>query len=100
MNTHELPRLLSDHYLEITYQGRIRDKADVLRAPATRALRHTQQLADEQVRLRGPTGIVTGRGVLLDIEQRRIAAWRFTDVFARRDGLWKAVSSQETVERR
>lgn len=95
-----LRRLLSDHYIDITYQGGMRDKADVLRARATLGPRYTQRLADEQVRLYGQTGIVTGRGVLFDIGRRRIAAWRFTDVFVRRGGVWKAVSSQETLVRR
>ena len=91
-----LSRILSDDYLDINYRGMVRDKADALHAPNLRIKAYTQKLNQERVRVYGNTAIVTGRGLLTT--SKRHYAWRFTDVFVRRDGRWRAVSSQETPE--
>lgn len=92
--------ILGDDYVDINYEGTVRDRADVLRAPNVRLKHYTQKLSDEKVRIYGNAAVVTGRGVLEDAGHVDVAAWRFTDVFVRRDGTWKAVSSQETLERK
>ena len=91
-----LSRILSGDYLDINYQGMIRDKADALYAPNLRVKAYTQRLSQERVRVYGNTAIVTGRGLLTTGKRRY--AWRFTDVFVKRDGQWRAVSSQETPQ--
>jgi ketosteroid isomerase-like protein len=46
------------------------------------------------IRLFGDTAVVTGRSVLqLRAEKPMTVRLRFTDVFVRRDGVWKAVAS-------
>jgi hypothetical protein len=98
-NVRFLRRLLSDPCIAITAQGRMRETAGGLRAAATRGPWYPRWLEDERAWLYGHTGIVTGRGIRFDIDRRRIAAWRNTDVFVRR-GVRKAVSSQATLLRR
>ena len=94
-----LRQILADDYIDINYQGAVRDKTDALKAPNLKMQHYAQHLNDEKVRLYGNMAIVTGRGVLTQDDGTEIAAWRFTDVFARSGGIWRAVSSQETMER-
>lgn len=94
-----LNRILADDYIDINYEGVVRNKADALKAPNLKAKQYTQRLSDEKVRLYGNTAVVTGRGVLTKTGGVEIAAWRFTDVFIKRGGAWCAVSSEETAER-
>jgi len=95
-----LKRVLARDYVDIDYQGMVRDRADMLAAPNVRRRNTTQQLRDERVRLFGDTAILTGRGELEDTARRHVVAtWRFTDVFVRQRGAWRAVSSQETIVR-
>lgn len=91
-----LKRVLSDDYVDINYQGKVRSKADALHAPNVHVKRASQTLSEEKVRVYGVTAVVTGRGQMNVGKQRY--AWRFTDVFAKRNGQWRAVSSQETPE--
>ena len=88
-----LKRILSPDYLDINYLGRVRHRAQALRA-ANVSGAHRQTLSEERVRFYGNTAIVTGRGELTSHGHRY--AWRFTDVFVARSGHWRAVSSQET----
>jgi ketosteroid isomerase-like protein len=93
-----LQRILSDDYVDISYKGALRHKADALRAPAVDLKKYVEQIGEEQVRLFGNTAIVTGRGILRDRKGKRVGAWRFTDVFLEIGGKWQAVSSEETAE--
>ena len=95
-----LGRILADDYIDIDYAGSVRDKRDALKTPNLKTHHYAQRLSDEKVRLYGNTAVVTGRGALTKTGGVEIAAWRFTDVFVRSDGVWRAVSSQETLERR
>lgn len=97
-NVAVLSRILADGYIDIDYRGAVRDKADALKAPNLKTKQYVQKLSDEKVRLYGDAAIVTGRGVLTKTDGTEVAAWRFTDVFVKRGGAWRAVSSQETVE--
>jgi hypothetical protein len=91
-----LRRILSESYIDINYKGVVRHKADALRAPNVRARGYEQRLGEERVRLFGDTAIVTGRGELRNSRSQLLGVWRFTDVFVRRGGGWRVVSSQET----
>jgi ketosteroid isomerase-like protein len=93
-----LRRVLSDDYVDISYKGIVRHKADALRAPALDVKRYVQRIDDEQIRLFGNAAIVTGHGVLRDQSGKRVGAWRFTDVFVKEGDGWQAVSSEETAE--
>ncbi|MDE2235035.1 MAG: nuclear transport factor 2 family protein [Gammaproteobacteria bacterium] len=92
-----LQHILAIDYLDINYRGELRDRSDTLRVPNLRMRHLTQSLSDEKVRVYADTAVVTGRGTLTDGGHMH-AAWRFTDVFVKHRGVWRAVSSQETVE--
>ncbi len=94
-DTTVLDQLLAADFVEITYDGRIRHKADVLRgrvAPGT-----VQTLSDLRVRFFGTTAIVTGLNTAANNQHGWTARLRFTDVFIRDRAGWHAVSAQETL---
>jgi hypothetical protein len=93
-----LDKILSNDYIDINYKGMLRDKVDALRAANLKLSQYTQKLSQQKVRIYGDTAVVTGRGELLASDHSFYAVWRFTDVFVKQDGTWRAVSSQETVE--
>lgn len=92
-----LKRILSDKYIDISYKGIIRTRADALSAPNIKMKRYTQRLDNEKVRIFGDAAVITGLGTLETVDHHRIAQWRFTDIFVKQGGIWRAVSSQETV---
>ncbi|MGH8397685.1 MAG: nuclear transport factor 2 family protein [Gammaproteobacteria bacterium] len=92
-----LQRILGGDYLDINYQGKLRNRADALLAPNLHMRHVTQTLSEEKVRVYSDTAVVTGRGTLSAGGHER-ATWRFTDVFVKQAGEWRAVSSQETAE--
>lgn len=91
--------LLADDWTSISYRGERWTKARVLaifdgaRPPMTKT-----EIDVDNVRVVGDVAIVTGRSVAegrvdgrdISIEQR------YTDVYVRRDGRWRVVSSQGT----
>lgn len=89
-----LKRILSNDYVDINYRGILRHKADALRASNIQTSNYTQKLRQEKVRLYGKTAVVTGCDVLVAGKQSYFA--RYTDVFVEKNGVWRAVSSQET----
>lgn len=92
-----LDRLLAADFVDISYRGQRRTKADVLRAQAAPP-GSRQTVSDLQVRVYGDTGIVTGVNTVT-ITKRAPVRVRFTDVFVRTKDGWRAVSAQETIER-
>jgi ketosteroid isomerase-like protein len=92
-----LDRLLADNFIDISYRGQRRTKADVLDAQAAPP-GSRQTLSDLQVRVYGETGIVTGVNTV-SIGKQAPVRIRFTDVFVRAGNGWRAVSAQETIER-
>jgi ketosteroid isomerase-like protein len=93
-----LERILSDDFVDIAYSGAVRTKANALAAPVAPA-GTTQTLDQMKVRVYGDTAIVTGRNTVAARDGTRRAVVRFTDVFVRQRGIWRAVSAQETLER-
>lgn len=93
-----LERILSDDFVDIAYSGAVRTKADALAAPVA-AAGTTQTLDQMKVRTYGDAAIVTGRNTVAARDGTRRAVVRFTDVFVRQRGIWRAVSAQETLER-
>lgn len=94
-----LNQLLADNFIDVSWQGKLRTKADMLenlKAPKPA----TQTLSDLEVRLFGDAAIVTGLNTIVGKHQARVAKLRFTDVFVRQHNQWHAVSSQETLMQR
>ncbi len=96
-DTAALKKILADDFLDVTFKGTLRDKADHLKA--TLAPVHIQQSLDDlKVRIYGNTGIVTGVDVGTGPDGLTSYRLRFTDVFVKHAGHWQAVSAQETLE--
>ncbi len=91
-----LAKILAPDFVDVSWRGEIRNRADALARPAAPAS-SSQQLKDLDVRVYGDTAFVNGLN-LVAIKNRR---WkiRFTDVFTRQGGAWRAVSAQETLVR-
>lgn len=93
-----LKEILADDFVDVSYQGKLRSKADHL--DATLAPSKSRQTLDElKVRLYGDTGIVNGLDHVVTADGSATYEVRFTDVFVKRDGRWQAVSAQETLEK-
>jgi ketosteroid isomerase-like protein len=94
----DLANLLADDYRDIDWKGDIRDKSTLL-AGLHASTDTTQRIPHLQVRAWGDTAIATG----INEVHSRSKGWTvevpFTDVFARIDGRWLAVSSQETLRK-
>lgn len=94
----DLATLLADDYRDIDWKGDVRDKTTLLASlhPSADATQHITHL---QVRVWGDTAVATG----INEVHSRSKGWTvevpFTDVFARIDGHWLAVSSQETLRK-
>lgn len=92
-------RVLADDWSVIDPTGRIITKADVLRESFS-AERRIRKGGIDQVRVRdfGDWAVVTGRTRMAGMYdgQEIDVVLRFTDVFVRREGEWKCVSSQGT----
>ena len=87
-----LADILAEDFTGFTADGEPIDKAALMINPARRA---TSAIFSEQsVRVFGDTAISRGR-LDLELEDRRIDQW-FLRVFARREGVWRAVSATVT----
>ena len=92
-----LDAILADDFIDISWQGKLRGKADALSALAAPA-QTRQYLSGLKVRLYGDTAVVTGLNTVTAADRSFTAYIRFTDVFVRQAGAWRAVSAQETPE--
>ncbi len=97
-NRDDLAAILADDYRDIDWQGQVRDKqallAGIHRSPAT-----SQHITHLDVRAWGDTAVATGVNQVHSASKGWTVEVPFTDVFARIDGRWRAVSSQETVRK-
>jgi hypothetical protein len=88
-----LNAILDDGYTETTYSGTRRHKLDaILAAPPPSSA--TQVLEGMETRLNGDTGIVTGIGRFRESPVSKPVSFRFTDVFVKREGTWRIITSQ------
>jgi ketosteroid isomerase-like protein len=96
-----LQALLDDDFLDVTWKGEVRDRGAAiaaLNAPGRPPM--TQELRDVRVRFAVPdVAIVTGVNAVSSKAPDFTARVRFTDVFVKRGGAWKALSAQETLEK-
>lgn len=97
-DTATLKDVLADDFVDITYQGKLRDKADHLKSSLAPS-KSKQSLEELKVRIYGDTGIVNGLNVVVTQDGSATYMVRFTDVFVKRKGVWRAVSAQETLEK-
>lgn len=92
-------QVLADDFIHALPIGFI-NKADQIafdrahKQPASRVTRHFE---DMHARIYGTAGIVNGIVVVNGPDAKEISRTVFTDVFAYRDGRWRAVNSQENA---
>jgi ketosteroid isomerase-like protein len=90
----------ADDWQGIPFTGELKGKEDLLKELASGALTNeSSEATDMKIRLYGDTGLVTGKFAIKKgkYHGRDVSGdYRFTDVFVKRDGAWKCVSSQLT----
>lgn len=99
LEEHDVPvlqRILADDFIDTSYRGRLRTKADLLAGRVSADIA-SERLSELKVRVFGNTAVVTGLNTVTGTKQAWAARVRFTDVFVRRNGRWQAVSAQETL---
>lgn len=87
--------ILSDDFLDTSWQGRLRTKRDQI-AGLARPRAYQQRYQDWRVTVAGSTAVVRGLSVVSDSSGHALMQMRFTDVYAYRDGRWQAIAAQET----
>lgn len=90
-----LGEILAPLFTHITYQGVVRDRNDEL-ANVTKPKPYTQTVSDETVDVIGDVAIVHGVNTIAS-KGTTLVRLRFTDVFEKAAGTWRAVSAQETA---
>jgi len=93
-----LDALLADDFQDVSWQGQLRSKADVMAASAV-PVTTTQTLSELKVRVHGDMGVVTGVNTTEAADKSFTVKVRFTDVFVKLGGQWHALSAQETIEK-
>src|SRR5712692_9939767 len=83
-----LAHILADDFTGLTASGEPITKALLMINPPGRA--RSVKFSEQSVRVFGDTGISRGR-LQLELDDRRVDQ-RFLRVFAKRDGIWQAVS--------
>jgi ketosteroid isomerase-like protein len=92
-----LDDILAHDYMDTDWQGRTRDKADLLKAAAAKDV--AEHVTGMQVRVWGDTAVTTGINHMHSSTKGWSVDIAFTDVFSRINGHWRAVSSQETLRK-
>lgn len=92
-----LDDILADDYIDTDWQGRTRDKADLLKGAAAKDV--TERVTGMHVRVWGDTAVATGINHMHSSAKGWSVDVAFTDVFSRIGGHWRAVSSQETLRK-
>jgi ketosteroid isomerase-like protein len=91
--------ILADDFVDTTYRGQRRTRSEALAGLTSPSrARTTQELSDLEARVYGATGIVRGVNTVTGRNPDFSVRLRFTDVFVKNNGVWKAVSAQETLE--
>jgi putative tryptophan/tyrosine transport system substrate-binding protein len=90
-----MDRLLADEFIRTDYEGRTHDRADELSLyKDNRRQTQSWQASDVKVRVYSDAAVVTERVAAKDVldGQPRNAEFRFTHVWAKRDGRWQLVA--------
>ena len=96
-DTATLGRLLTDDFVDTTWQGARRAKPEMLAGLAANGPQ-PNDISDLAISLHGDTAVCRGRNTIHGPDGAVRAHIRFTDVFLYRDGGWRAFSAQETLE--
>jgi ketosteroid isomerase-like protein len=107
-DTASLQQFYADEYLYTDPDGLVWDKAkDLANLTSGSAARlSAYKLDDTRVRMYGDVAVVTGRNTIKGVFERVYSdvsgAYRFTDVFVKRNGRWQCIASQASriVERK
>lgn len=92
-----LDDILAADYIDTDWQGRTRDKADLLKGATAKGV--TEHVTGMRIRVWGDTAVATGINHMHSSAKGWSVDVAFTDVFSRLDGHWHAVSSQETLRK-
>jgi hypothetical protein len=90
-----LDKILADDFLDSSWKGKLRTKAQVLKELVA-ARSYSQHLQDIEVQLHEAMAIARGLNEIKENDGRVVMCIRFTDVFVYRHGSWQAVAAQET----
>ncbi len=86
---------LTDDFVCIESDGSVLDKSQFLRQTAAGPGVQSYQLEDARIRIYGDVALVHGFGTFTRLDGT-IGKSRYTDVYAKTDGGWKAISAQIT----
>jgi uncharacterized protein (TIGR02246 family) len=94
-----LEKLYADDFRGVTSGGQTVDKASILEVLKRAAGGLPAEIEDLKVRIHGDTAVVTGLIRLSALSQEgRVAvnSFRYTHIYARRDGRWQMIAGQST----
>jgi hypothetical protein len=91
-----LGQLLADGFVDVTWRGEARSRAQVL-ADLTARPAAAIELSGLTARLYGDTAVVRGLNTVRAPDGGLVGRVRFTDVFVWRGGAWRAVAAQESL---
>ncbi|HEY1773947.1 MAG TPA: nuclear transport factor 2 family protein [Gammaproteobacteria bacterium] len=94
-----LDAILMDDFEDVSWQGELRSKTEIMAIAMAAPVTSTQTLSDLKVRVHGDTGVVTGVNTAEAADKSFTVKVRFTDVFVKDQGKWRALSAQETIEK-
>ena len=94
-----LDAILMDDFEDVSWQGELRGKTEIMAIAMSAPVTVSQTLSDLKVRVHGDLGVVTGVNTAEAADKSFSVKVRFTDVFARDKGKWRALSAQETIEK-
>lgn len=88
--------ILAPEFVDTGVDGEVRHRQEVLASIAQRK-DTTNTLEDLAVTMLDDVAVVHGANHVRDRSGKEVAVVRFTDVFAYRDGQWKAISGHESL---
>jgi ketosteroid isomerase-like protein len=94
-----LDAILMDDFEDVSWQGELRGKSEIMAIAMAAPVKSTQTLSDLKVRVHGDMGVVTGVNTAEAADKSFTVKVRFTDVFVKDKGTWRALSAQETIEK-
>ncbi|HEY3857999.1 MAG TPA: nuclear transport factor 2 family protein [Gammaproteobacteria bacterium] len=94
-----LDAILMDDFEDVSWQGELRGKTEIMAIAMSAPVKSSQTLSDLKVRVHGDVGVVTGVNTAEAADKSFTVKVRFTDVFVRDKGHWRALSAQETIEK-
>jgi ketosteroid isomerase-like protein len=94
-----LDAILMDDFEDVSWQGELRGKTEIMAIAMAAPVKSSQTLSDLKVRVHGDLGVVTGVNTAEAADKSFTVKVRFTDVFVKNQGQWRALSAQETIEK-